>query len=345
MAWNPSGQKPGKPPQGPRPPPGGAGTPPPGLDEVLRRLGDFWGEGPRPGHLLLLALLVLVFVYGSLGAHQVEEGERSLVLRNGRLHEVQGPGLHWNPPLIDAWRRVNVERLREATLSTEVISRDDDLVAVTLALRYRVADPEAYLLGFFDAEAELLRATEAALQQAALQLRVAELAGPAQRQLVAGLQATLTAHLRERRSGLALAGISLSSVRPPAEIEAAVTGVERARADIPLQLQKADEDAQKALKRRREEAARLVAAAEREKARVVLAARADALRLGAAIDAARSAPAVTRQRLYEEAVADVLARTPTVIVGEAGLARLGIDPARWQAPSPLPPSPAAGGRP
>lgn len=343
MAWNPSGQKPGKAPGKP-PPPGKPGVPP-GLDEALRRLADFLGEGPRPGRLLLLALLALVFVTGSLGLHQVEEGERSLVLRNGRLHEVQGPGLHWNPPLLDTWRRVNVEKLREATLGTEVISRDDDLVAVTLALRYRVADPEAYLLGFVDAEAELLRATEAALQQDAARLTVAELAGPAQRQLVAGLQATLAAHLQERRSGLALAGISLISVRPPAEIEAAVTEVERARADIPLQLQKADQDAQQALKRSREEAARLVTAAEGEKTRVVLEARADAVRLGAAIDAARRAPAATRQRLYEEAVADVLARTPTVIVGEAGLARLGIDPARLQAPSPLPPSPMGGGRP
>ncbi|MCC2636379.1 MAG: hflK [Moraxellaceae bacterium] len=345
MAWNASGQKPGKPSPGPRPPPGGAGSPPPGLDEMLRRLGDFLGEGPRPGRLLLLAGLALVFVYGSLGVHQVEEGERSLVLRNGRLHQVQAPGLHWNPPLIDTWRRVNIERLREATLSAEVISRDGDLVAVTLALRYRVADPEAYLLGFLDAEAELLRATEAALQQGASRLAAAELTGPAQRRLVAGLQAALAAHLRERRSGLALAGLSLVSVRPPAEIEAAVTEVERARADIPLQLQKADEVAQKALQRSREEAARQVAAAEREKARVVLEARADALRLGAAIEAARVAPAATRQRLYEETVADVLARTPTVIVGEAGLARIGVEPARLQAPSPLPPPPAGGGRP
>lgn len=345
MAWNQSGQKSGKPPQGPRPPPGGPGAPPPGLDEVLRRLGDFLGEGPRPGRLLLLALLALVFVFGGFGVHQVEEGERNLVLRNGRLHDVQGPGLHWNPPLIDTWRRVNIERLREAVLSTEVISRDGDLVAVALALRYRVADPEAYLLGFFDAEAELLRATEAALQAASSRLAVAELAGTAQRQLVAGLQTTLATHLRDRRSGLVLAGLSLTSVRPPAEIEAAVTEVERARADIPLQLQKAGEDAQKALKDSRQEAARLVGEAEREKARVVQAARADALRLGVAIDAARAAPAATRQRLYEEAVADVLARTPTVIVGEAGLARIGIEPARLQAPSPLPPSPAAGGRP
>lgn len=348
MAWNQPGRKPaprpsqsgGQPPRGSRP----DGTPP-GLDEALARLAAFFGHGLGPGRLTALVVLALAFVYGSLGLHQVQEGERCLVLRNGRLLGVQEPGLHWNPPVLDTWRSVNVERLREATLSTEVISQDEDLVAITLTLRYRVTDPRAYLLGFADAEAEMLRVAEAALQQAAARQPVAALAGPAQRGLVAQLQDAVGAHLADLGTGLTLAGASLASVTTPAEIGAAVTAVDRARADIALQVQKAREEGQQGLRQSRQEAARRVAEAERGRTAALQQAQGDAQRLGAAIDAAAADPGAARRALYEEAVADVLARTPTVIVGEAGLARLGIAPEKLRAASPLPPPPAGRARP
>lgn len=345
MAWNQSGRPPGKPPAPPRPPRRDDSDSPPGLDEVLRRLGDFFGESPRPGRVLLLALLALVFVYGSLGLHQVQEGERAVVLRNGRLLTVQEPGLHWNPLLVDTWRLVDVGRLREATVSTEVISQDEDLVAISLILRYRVADPAAYLFSFDDAESELLRTSESLLQQSAARLPVADLAGPGQRILVATLQDSLAAQLRDQRNGLVLAGVSLGRVTTPAAIESSVTEVERARADIPLQLQKAKEDAAQALKRAQADANGQVAAAERDKAAALRQAALDATRLEAAIAAAQRDPAGIRRQLYEDAVADVMARTPTVIVGEKGLERLGITPGKLAAPSPLPPPPDARGRP
>lgn len=339
MAWNLPGQKPGQPPVTPPPRPPAPGDLPPGLDAALRRLAGFFGDGWRPSRLLAIVLLALAATWGSLGLHQVRAGERAVVLRNGELLAVQAPGLHWNPPLIDTWRTLDVDRLREATLATEVISGDEGLAAVTLTLRYRIADPAAYLLDFVDAEAELLRASEAALQAEAARLPAAELHGTAQRVLAATLQARLAAHLRAQRGGLALSGLRLAAVTTPAGIAAAVAEVERARADIALQVQKAQEEAAAIARQAAVEAAGRVAAAEQEKAQVLQAARSDAARLAADIVAARQDPAGTRRRLYEEAVADVMARTPTVIVGEAGLDRLGIPADRLAAPSPLPPSP------
>lgn len=350
MAWNlpgPSRGRPGKPDR-PAPRPTPPDDEPPGLDEVLRRLGDFFGTGLEPGRVLLLALAALVFVYGSLGFHQVQEGEQAVVLRNGRLLGVQDPGLHWNPPVVDTWRTLQVARLREATLGTEVISADEDLVAVTLTLRYRIGNVRDYLLGFDDGEAEMLRAAESFLQQAAARMSAAELNGPGQRVLVATLQDQLAAHLHDTRSGLVLAGASLAGVTPPAAIDAAVAEVERTRADMPLQLQKAHDDAAQALKRTQAEAQRLVATAAQDKARAIQQAQADAARLTAAIAAAHDDPAGTRRRLYEEAVADVMARTRTVVVGEPGLEKLGIPADKLATPSPLPPAPPSapgGGRP
>lgn len=318
---------------------------PPGLDDFMRRLTELLGPGPGTPRLVLLVLLAALGTWAGLGFHQVAEGERALVLRNGRVLTLQGPGRHWNPPFIDTWRSVNVSAVREAALSTEVVSHDEDLVAVTLALRYRIADPAAWLLRFDDADAELLHAVEAALQAGAARLDVEELQTSGQRELVATVQREVEAHLRRRGSGLALVGLSLERVTTPPALDDIVATVSQARADISTTVQQARASGDAEQKRLQGEARARVAAAETARAATLQRAELDALRLRAAIDAARTDPAGTRRRLYEEAVADVLARTPTVIVGEQGLGALGIPPEKLRSPSPLPPSPGTEARP
>lgn len=318
---------------------------PPGLDDFMRRLTELLGPGPGTPRLVALVLLAAIGTWAGLGFHQVAEGERALVLRNGRVLTLQGPGRHWNPPFIDTWRSVNVSAVREAALSTEVVSHDEDLVAVTLALRYRIADPEAWLLRFDDADAELLHAVEAALQAGAARLDVEELQTSGQRELVATVQREVEAHLRRRGSGLALVGLSLERVTTPPALDDIVATVSQARADISTTVQQARASGEAEQKRLQGEARARVATAETARAATLQRAELDALRLRAAIDAARTDPAGTRRRLYEEAVADVLARTPTVIVGEQGLGALGIPPEKLRSPSPLPPSPGTEARP
>ncbi|HET8730879.1 MAG TPA: SPFH domain-containing protein [Moraxellaceae bacterium] len=341
MAWNRPGQRPGQRPS-PSSPPGGM---PPGLDDVLARLAALTGSGLSLHRILLLFALVVALVYGSLGLHRVRVGEQCLVLRNGRVLAVQSPGFYWNPPVIDAWRRVNVERLRDATLSTDVISQDEDIVSVTLTLRYRVGDVRAYLLGFADAESEMLRTAESAVQQAAARLPAAGLSGASQHALVAQVQDAVSAHLNDIGGGLHLEGISVAGATTPAELEDAVADVSRARAETALQVQKARDEGQAALRQAREQGAREVAEAEHERARVLQQAQSDALHLAAAIDEALRDASAARRRIYDDAVMDVMRRTPTVIVGEGGLSRLGISADQLRAPTALPPSPDAGARP
>jgi membrane protease subunit HflK len=315
------------------------------LDDVLEKLNLILGPGPGYIRMIVLALLALVFIYGGLGLYEVQDGEQALVQRNGRVHEVNGPGLHWNPPGLDTWRIVNVKALREATLSTEVIARDEDLVAITLTLRYRIADLRDWLLRIEDADAELLRAAESVLQAQAARLSAAELRGPAQRQLAAVVEQAVATHLRAQRSGLALVGVSLERVTTPAALNEAVNAVSAARADIATQVQRARADAEAVQKKAQADARARIAAAQAARDQALQEARRQAARLRSAIDSARTDPQGTRQRLYEETVADVLARTPTVIVGEEGLERLDVPAEKLKTPSPLPPSPGPARRP
>ena len=106
MAWNDQG--------GGKDPWGGnrGGDAPPDIDEALRKLkekfssfggggsgGDSFGTGGKS--LATAALTILLLLWAMLGAYQIDEKEQAIVLRLGKYSETVGPGLHWNPPLID----------------------------------------------------------------------------------------------------------------------------------------------------------------------------------------------------------------------------------------------------
>ena len=120
MAWNEPGG--GKDPWG-----SGQGSGPPDLDEALKKLREKFGRfgggagsgsggagsGTGGFKFLPIVLLLLVAIWALSGIYQVDEKERAVVLRFGKFLDTVGPGLHWNPPLVDAVTVVRVTEERQ----------------------------------------------------------------------------------------------------------------------------------------------------------------------------------------------------------------------------------------
>ena len=106
---------------------------PPDIDEVIKNLtkkfnslfggtgggGTGANTGQPPGGmspgLLAGMLAVAAVIWGFMGFYMVDEAERGVVLRFGRvLDETVGPGLHWNPPLVDEVNLVNSLEQKQA---------------------------------------------------------------------------------------------------------------------------------------------------------------------------------------------------------------------------------------
>ena len=116
MAWNEPGG-------GDKDPWGGRGDQgPPDLDEAFKKLqqqlsgifGGGGGGGSSSGggfnmNLAGIVAAVLVIAYIAFGVYQVDQQERGVVFRFGKVQDdVVLPGLHWNPPIIDRVEKVNV---------------------------------------------------------------------------------------------------------------------------------------------------------------------------------------------------------------------------------------------
>lgn len=84
---------------------------------------------------VVLFLLLVVIGFGSF--FQVDQGERGVVLRNGKLSSVAEPGLGFKTPLIESVRYISV-RDHNVTLPLEAYSYDQQPATMQVSVTYRV---------------------------------------------------------------------------------------------------------------------------------------------------------------------------------------------------------------
>ncbi|QKW23729.1 slipin family protein [Kitasatospora sp. NA04385] len=90
----------------------------------------------------LIALLVVLAVYAGLSVRLVQQTQRGVVFRFGRvLDEVRGPGLARIRPVADRLRRVNVQTVTMPIPGQEGITRDNVTVRVDAVVYFKVVDP------------------------------------------------------------------------------------------------------------------------------------------------------------------------------------------------------------
>jgi regulator of protease activity HflC (stomatin/prohibitin superfamily) len=104
------------------------------------------------GGVLLAVLIPLLFVFFLLGAavRIVQEYERGVIFRLGRLVGAKGPGLFFLIPIIDRMAKVDLRVVALDVPSQECITRDNVTVTVTAVAYYRVIDPQLAIVAVED---------------------------------------------------------------------------------------------------------------------------------------------------------------------------------------------------
>ena len=107
-----------------------------------------------------MVFIGLVLVWGFLGFYQVDEKENAVVLRLGEYSEtIEDPGLKWNPPLIDKVYTVGVTEERQYSTRGLMLTQDENIVEVALAVQYNIASAKDFVLSIRSPETTLKQAT------------------------------------------------------------------------------------------------------------------------------------------------------------------------------------------
>jgi membrane protease subunit HflK len=320
MAWNEPGKN-----QNPwqrRP-----GQSPPDLDEVVRRLqaklrSMFGGSAPGGGGRVFgVSYIVfgLLIIWGLTGFYQNDAAERSVITRFGRYVDTTTAGLNWRLPWpIDRRTVVNVTEFRSFTDRTRMLTLDEALVDINLAVQYRRADPVKFTFNVRDPEATLGEVSESAIREVIGQNKldfVLELGRQEiSRKTKELVQRTITAY----NTGIEVISVNLQDVSVPEQVAPAQKDAIKAREDKDRSMLSAQTYANDIVPKARGLAVSVVEGARAYRARVIADAEGETSRFGALAAEYQRAPAVTRERLYLETMEQVLGSSTKVIVDTKG---------------------------
>lgn len=325
MAWNePGGNKP-KDPWG-----GGGDQGPPDLDEALKNLKEkinsvFGGKGGKSGGggrsgggspwpVLIIAAVIGVVVYGLVGFFQVDQRERAVVLRFGEYNRTVDPGLRWRAPIIEQYEKVDVEQNRRYEITEAMLTRDTNIVSVTLQVQYQVLDPIPFLLKVARPEVILQHATSSALRHVVGTSTMDDVLKDNREAIRVQVRERLDEYLNRYDTGLVLKQVVLDRTQAPDAVRDAFDDVSRAKEDEDRFKKEAEAYRNAVIPQARGEGKRLEEEAEAYRNRLIDSAVGDAERFTDLLAEYRKAPEVTRERLYLETMTEVYSATSKVLV-------------------------------
>jgi regulator of protease activity HflC (stomatin/prohibitin superfamily) len=97
-----------------------------------------------------VVVLVLVFMLASASIKVVQEYERGVIFRLGRLMGARGPGLFLIIPGVERMRKVDLRIVTLEVPAQEAITRDNVTVKVNAVVYFRVVDPEDAVVKVLD---------------------------------------------------------------------------------------------------------------------------------------------------------------------------------------------------
>lgn len=350
MAWNEPGGG------GNRDPWSGGGREqgPPDLDEVIRKLSDKFGallggrqgggdgggagaSGPRFAGIGLVIGIIALIGWLVASVYIVNEGERGVVLRFGRYLETTMPGPHVRLFPIDRVDIVNVEQrrfrevgyrsgsgggrqpaVRSVPKEALMLTQDENIVDVRLAVQYQIQDPYSYLFKVLDPEGVLVQVVESATRETIGKSTMDFVLTEGRSAIVTDIQKLSQRILDQYGTGLQVITVVLQDAQPPEEVQDAFADAIKAREDEQRLKNEAEAYANEVIPRARGQAARRLQEAAAYKDQVIAQAQGEASRFDQLLTAYRQAPQVTRERLYLETLEAVLSRASKVLVDMKG---------------------------
>lgn len=326
MAWNEPGG--GKDPWGGNK--GGDG--PPDLDEALQKLrsridkifgskrggGGSGGSSGSIGTLIGIILVVLIVGWGVIGFYQVDEKEQAVILRFGKYTETVGPGLHWNPPLVDRVFQVRVTEERQYKSNDHMLTEDENIVDIPLTVQYNIQNVKDFVLNVKTPEISLRQATDSALRHVVGSSKLDAVVSTGRLAIADEVKVRLQSYLDNYGTGILIRKINIQEAKPPAQVKEAYDDVIKAREDQERLINEAQSYANGIIPVARGDAQRIIEDANAYQAQIAAEAEGEAKRFELLLTEYQKAPQVTRQRIYLDAIEQVMSNSSKVLVDVDG---------------------------
>ena len=315
---------------------------PPELDEVIKdfknKFNSTFGGGSSgnsgaskaaKGSFKYIFILAFI-VWMATGIYIIDPAERGVVLRFGAFQTSTTQGPHWHIPYpVESVYKVNVEQVRSAEIgfrnaqnsysggvSSEslMLTRDENMVDVKLAVQYKIADAQAYLFNVSNPEMTLSHVIQSVIRQVVGDNTMDHVLTTGRDQVAQEVKTASQALLNDYGLGLLITAVTMQDAQPPVQVKASFDDVVKAREDEQRYINEAKAYANDIVPKARGASQRLLAEAEAYKSQIVSKSEGEAYRFTQILNEYSKAPGVTKERLYRETLEEVLSSTNKVIV-------------------------------
>jgi len=318
---------------------------PPDLDELWRRVnqrlnslfGGKGGGGNTPsapggrqfgsGFGLLVILVVIVWL--ASGFYIVDASQRGVVLRFGKFVESTLPGPRWHFPWpMESAEVVNVTGVRTVEIGYRnnvkskvqneslMITDDENIIDIQFAVQYILKDPQDYLFNNRDADKSVMQAAESAIREVVGKSKMDFLLSGGKEKIVETVQILLQKILDRYKTGISVMRVTMQDAQAPEEVQAAFADAVKAGQDRERQINEGQSYFNDVVPKAKGTSARLLQEGEGYRQSVIANAEGEASRFNQIVTEYSKAPVVTRQRLYLDAMQQVLSNSSKVVVDQ-----------------------------
>lgn len=277
----------------------------------------------------MLVGLGVVALWLLSGIYIINPDEQGVVLRFGKYNRTEGPGPHYAlpAPIESVYKPQVTQVLRSEvgfrsvgqsatfqqgqvrTVSEEasMLTGDENIVNVQFSVQYKIGDPVQYLFNVSAPTALVRNAAEAAMREVIGNSQIDSAITDGKLKIQSEATQLLQTILDRYGAGIQVLAVQLQDVHPPHEVIDAFKDVASAREDKSRIINEAEAYRNELLPKARGQAAAMRNEAEAYQATRVRNAEGETSRFDALSAEHSKAPKVTEQRLYYEAMEDILA--------------------------------------
>ncbi len=335
MAWNEPGGNGNKDPWGGN---RGSNQGPPDLDELFKKLQKkfsdlFGGNGKRrsggngsnnafgSGGAIGVGIVavILLLIWASTGFYKVEEAERGVVLLFGKHVETTQRGLHWHLPApFEKVIKVDVMQVHTVPLRATMLTQDENIVDVEGSVQYQITNATDYLFNVRMPGVTLSQAAESAIRQSIGHAKMDYIITEGRGQIAVQVKNIIQTIMNSYGTGMHIVKVNIQHARPPEAVKDAFDDVTQAREDEERLKNEAQTYSNGVIPKARGDAARIREESQAYKSEVVDHAEGEASRFTQLLAEYRKSPAVTRERLYLDAMESVLSKSSKVLIDTKG---------------------------
>lgn len=288
-------------------------------------------DKPSAGKIISIAAIViavLVLVFGS--TYEIKEQEQAVLITLGKATAVTEPGLHFKIPFVQKVRKVNTTIQGFAIgyyTDTNQVNEDESLmitsdfnfIDVDFYVEYRYSDPVKALYASSYPLEILRNISQSCIRTVIGSYPVDDVLTTGKNEIQAAIKEMIVARLEEQDIGIQLVNITIQDSEPPtAEVMEAFKAVETAKQGKETALNNANKYRNEQLPSAQAKADGIIKDAEAGKTQRINEATAQVARFNAMYEEYVKNPNVTKQRMFYEAMEEILPDMKVIIESPTG---------------------------